>query len=208
MNLQKLKKAERDFLAQYPYGFADPGMLPIVRKHRADKLIGQVRDIFAKPKFKDADLIVDTMAKVVSRSSLVSVFEKPKFRDFVKGLDGNPKHQLVDGLKHLLHGRQQQGFEQVVGVLALAKLAKWSLVTVLPSYYAPDDEVFVKPTTAKGVIEYFQLEDLHYQAFPTWEFYAAYREAILTMRKHVATSLTPSNAAFCGFLMMSLPGKE
>jgi hypothetical protein len=65
-------------------------------------------------------------------------------------------------------------------------------------------EVLVKPTTAKGVIEYFELEGLKYSSHPTFEFYRAYREQINQIKKEVDASLQFDNAAFCGFLMMSL----
>ncbi|MEH6593714.1 MAG: hypothetical protein V7746_25830 [Halioglobus sp.] len=38
MNIQKLKMAQAAFLAQYPEGFADPGLAPIRKKHNVDKL--------------------------------------------------------------------------------------------------------------------------------------------------------------------------
>jgi hypothetical protein len=65
--------------------------------------------------------------------------------------------------------------------------------------------VFIKPTTAKGIIAYFELENLIYESQPTWEFYQAYRTEINRMKEQVDCSLAPNNAAFSGFLMMSLP---
>ena len=39
MNIEKLKLAEAAFLAQYPEGFADPGLAPIRKKHNvADRI--------------------------------------------------------------------------------------------------------------------------------------------------------------------------
>ncbi|MCG8415164.1 MAG: hypothetical protein MI746_13170, partial [Pseudomonadales bacterium] len=77
-------------------------------------------------------------------------------------------------------------------------------ISVLPVYFRPDDEVFVKPTTAKGVIEHFELEGLVYKPQPSWEFYAAFRDEVLKMKKKVRKSLSPNNAAFTGFLMMAM----
>jgi hypothetical protein len=54
------------------------------------------------------------------------------------------------------------------------------------------------------VIEYFELTGLKYNAKPTFEFYRAYREQILRMKQEVDASLQVDNAAFCGFLMMSI----
>lgn len=89
-------------------------------------------------------------------------------------------------------------------MLGAEKLAKWSLVTAIPYYYHPDREVFVKPTTAKGVIATFGLAVPPYNARPSWAFYEAYRAQILAMRDLVDASLKPNNAAFCGFLRSTM----
>ena len=84
-----------------------------------------------------------------------------------------------------------------------AKLAKWSLMTICPTYYRPQYEVFVKPTTAIGIIETFELKHLHYKPTPTWAFYNEYRAVINEMKSKVDASLSPYNVAFTGFLMRS-----
>ena len=206
MNLQKLKQAETEFLDRYPGGFKHPDMVAIGKKHKMDTTIEKAQESFAKRKFRNTNAVVDEMAKFVGRSSMVSMFEKPKFRDFVKSLNIVEKEALASGLSNQLHGNQQKGFEMVLSVLQSRKLAKWSLISILPVYYKPDDEVFVKPTTAKGVIAHFELEGLVYKPQPSWEFYIAYREQILKMKKKVKKSLAPNNAAFTGFLMMSMNG--
>jgi len=89
-------------------------------------------------------------------------------------------------------------------LLSEYRLAKWPLITVCPIYYRPSVEVFIKPTTVKGVIGYFELEGLKYSPNPTYGFYKAYREQINLMKKELDISLQFDNAAFCGFLMMSL----
>lgn len=204
MNEQKLKDAEDRFLKRYPGGFAHPEMEAIARKHKMDAMIELCQSAFKKNAFKDEAAICDTMVKVVSRASMVSMFEKPKFRDFVAAASPVEHQALAAGLKALLHGSQKNGLQSLVDILKPAKLAKWSLVTIIPNYFRPSDEVFVKPTTAKGVIEFFELPGLTYKAEPSWEFYQAYREAIQEMKSRVDPLLAPSNAAFCGFLMMSL----
>ena len=206
MNKSKLKAAEKTFLKRYPGGFAHPDMVEIGKKHKVDKLTDLARNSFAKKNFSNPELITQEMSKIVSRSSLVSMFEKPKFRDLIAM--GNPVviGGLSKGLRDFLYGDQKKGFETIVDVLLPYKLAKWSLVTVIPNYVDPAKEVFVKPTTAKGVIEFFELDGLVYKPRPTWEFYEAYRSAILDMQTHVDASLWPSNAAFGGFLMMSMEG--
>jgi len=60
------------------------------------------------------------------------------------------------------------------------------------------------PTTAKGVIKYFELEGVIYKQQPSWDFYQKYKDLILQMKQHVDPTLVSSNAAFSGFLMMSM----
>lgn len=203
MNTAKLKAAEAAFLKQYPGGFDHPEFEAIAKKHQVDKRVAEAREHLAKARFQDRGELAEQMVKLVSRSSLVSLFEKPKFRDTVRGMGTVERDALVAGLKSLLHGSRRKGFETLVTILAPHKLAKWSLVSILPYYYRPQDEVFVKPTTAKGVIEHFELDNLSYKAAPTWEFYEGYRNVVLDMKSQVDPCLAPNNAAFLGFIMMS-----
>jgi hypothetical protein len=204
MNIAKLKEAEEKFLMQYPGGFSNPRMLEIAKKHKLEKMKKLVQDSFEIEQFEDPNKIVDSMSKVVSQSSMVSIFEKPKFRDLVKAMSDNEKELLSLGLKEFLHGDQKFGFEMMFGVLNEYKLAKWTLITACLVYYRPDFEVFIKPTTVKGVIEYFELEGLKYCPTPSYQFYKSYREQINRMKKEVSALLQNDNGAFCGFLMMSL----
>jgi hypothetical protein len=137
---------------------------------------------------------------------MVSVFEKPKFRDYALALSSVQKRQLSDGLFAVFYGNEQQGFGVMVNVLSEGKLAKWTLMTVCQAYFRPDFEVFIKPTTAKGVIQTFELEGLQYKPRPSWAFYNQYRQVINEMKSQVDPALSPSNAAFSGFLMMSMEG--
>jgi hypothetical protein len=144
------------------------------------------------------------MRKIVTSSSMVSVFEKPKFRDLLNDLSNGEREELADGLKNTLHGDQAKGFSQMISVLLPYKMAKWTLLTVCPVYYRPAVEVFIKPTTVKNVIEYFELQGLTYSPKASWEFYKLYREQINLMKSSMDKRLQLDNAAFSGFLMMSI----
>ncbi len=204
MNITKLKEAERTFFLQYPGGFSNPEMQKIAKKHKLEKMNKMVWESFTMDQFENPEKIVDSMVRVISRSSMVSLFEKPKFRDLVKALSDNEKELLSFGLKEFLHGDQEPGFEMMCGLLHKYKLAKWPLLTACPVYYRPGVEVFIKPTTAKRVINYFELEGLKYSPSPTYDFYRAYREQINQMKTEIDPSLQNDNAAFCGFLLMSM----
>lgn len=204
MNKAKLKEAEEKFIMRFPGGFSHPQMLELAKKHKVEKMKKMAQDSFAIGQFENAGNIVEAMGKIVSQSSLISLFEKPKFRDLVKVLSDGEQEHLTHGLKEFLHGDQAFGFELMTGLLGEYKLAKWPLLTVYTIYYRPSVEVFIKPTTAKGIIEYFELTGLRYNSKPTFEFYRAFREQIMLMKQEVHASLQVDNAAFCGFLMMTL----
>lgn len=204
MNLDKLKQAEEKFFQLYPGGFEHPDMKTIAKKHKMDKLITQAQEVFAADQFEDPKAIVQAMSKMVSRSSMISLFEKPKFRDFTATLHHQHETILASGLKEMLWGNQEQGFNMMLDVLLEGKLAKWSLISILPVYHKPFQEVFVKPTTAIGVIQQFELDSLVYHPRPSWEFYDEYRRIINEMKSKVDSRLAPNNAAFTGFLMMSM----
>jgi len=165
------------------------------------------RKSFEKGNFKNPALIVENMSKVVSRSSVISLFEKPKFRDFVLSMHPDLKRSLAFGLEELLHGEAQQGFEAMLEILKNGKLGHWPVMTVFQTYYRPDIEVFIKPTTTKWVIQYFELKDLQYNPAPAWAFYQDYRAVINEMKSKVDPFISPSNMAFTGFLMMSMEGR-
>lgn len=203
MNLKKLREAESLFLHRYSGGFASEEMVQIGKKHNVGKLADYAREALAKKKFASQATVLDDIVRIVSRSSMVSMFEKPKFRDYVNGMNRDDRAFLADGFRKLLHGNQQKGFEAVADVLREGKLAKWSLMTICPLYWKPETEVFVKPTTTKNVIRQFELEDLIYKPQPTWDFYSRYRDVINAMKAQVDPSLSPNNAAFTGFLMMT-----
>ena len=204
MNLKKLRDAESLFLHQYPGGFQNDEMLKVLAKrHNVGKLSEFAATALARRNFTKPGILLDDVVKIVSRSSMVSMFEKPKFRDYVNGLSRDDREFLAAGYKRMLHGNQEQGFNDVLAVLIEGRLAKWSLMTIHLYHFRPQEEVFVKPTTTKNIIRQFELADIEYRPRPSWAFYARYRALINDMKTQVNPSLSPNNAAFTGFLMMS-----
>ena len=204
MNYQKLKEAEAGFLARYPEGFSDPEMASIKKKHNVDKLVEFAQENLTRTNFNRPEFIAETVLKIVSRSSMVSRFEKPKFKDFIHSLNSHEKQALADAFEKRLYGRQKQrGFEEILGMLNHHKLARWSVISVVPFYFAPNKEAFVKPTTAKGILKYLEVENLEYKPTPSWAFYKGYSKLLSEIKREVAPSLSPNNAALTGFLMIS-----
>ena len=204
MRLEVLKAAEADFLTRYPEGFADPEIQAIGKKHKVPQMVEKTRERFAPGQFERPEVIAEALVKTVSQSSMVSVFEKPKFRDFVRLLNEDERDLLVDGWHERLHGNHRAGFDTVLDLMVARKLAKWTLMSICPVYYDPGYEVFVKPNTAKAIVRALELDHLHYRPRPDWDFYAGFRDAVNDMKSRVDPSLSPNNAAFTGFLMMTL----
>jgi hypothetical protein len=204
MNLRKLQEAEAAFLQRYPGGFDNSEIMAIrKKKHNVDKMVAFTQEHFTKESFKFPDQIVENMVKVVTQSSVLSIFEKPRFRDFAFALASEDLKLLAHGLEELLHGTEQRGFETLLALLRSQKLAKWPLMTICQTYYHPQREVFVKPTTVKSIIEYFELTNLQYKSTPSWAFYEAYRSTLHEIKSRVDKSLSPTNLAFSWFLLLS-----
>lgn len=205
MNEDRLLEAQATFLSRYPGGFSDPEMAPIIKRHNVDKLSDFARDNLTPANFNRPEFIADTVLKIVSRSSMVSRFEKPKFRDFIGCLNSQEKEAFAGALEKRLTGRaKKRGFEELVGMMQPHGIAKWSVVSVVPFHMAPQKEAFVKPTTAKGIIANLEVSGLEYRPQPTWEFYQAYQRLLRDIRRIVSPVLAPNNAALTGFLMTSL----
>lgn len=205
MNIDKLKMAEANFLLQYPEGFADPGLAPVRKKHNVDKLTEFAQANLTRSHFNRPEHIAETLVKIVSRSSMVSMFEKPRFRDFVRSLNSHEKEHLAFAFEKRLHGRARRaGFEEITGMLGPHKIAKWPVVSAVPYYFAPRREAFVKPTTAKGIIKFLEVEGLHYKPTPSWEFYRGYIKLLDRVKEEIHPSLAPGYAALSGFLMVSM----
>jgi len=203
MNVTKLKEQEERFLFIYPGGFHNPEMEEIGKRHNISKLVTFAQTELGPDRFSDPDGALEAITKLVSRSSLVSVFEKTAFKNHISGLPPAERTDLAEGFRELLHGNQEAGFERVVSLLALYKLAKWPIITSVLYYSDPMTELVIKPTTVKGVIDFFELEDIVYQPRPTYGFYSKYREQIKLLKQAVCQELKVENGAFCGFLMFA-----
>lgn len=204
MNLKKLEEAEASFFTFYPKGFEDEALLPIIKRHNTAKIGESVREMFAPDRFARTEEICESFAKIVSKSSLISLFEKPKVRDMVKQLSMEQQDMLSIGLYELLHANQEKGFGILVDILSIYKLAKWSIVTLIPYYYTRDKEFFIKPTTTKDIIKFFEISGLEYKPKPTYEFYVRYTQILQEMKSQVTPLIGEDNAGFTGFLMMAM----
>jgi hypothetical protein len=206
MNTERLKAAEAAFLSRYPQGFDDPGLETVRKRHNVGRLAEFAAEKLERSRFSRPDEVLKTVERIVSRSSMVSRFEKPRFREFVTALSGHEKDFFVQSLAQRLFGPDQEaGFAAVVSMLTGYGAAKWPVVSAVPFYFAPTSEAFVKPTTAKRVIAFLEVEGLKYTTRPDWQFYTGYRSVLDEVRERVAPSLGGNYAALSGFLMSTVP---
>ena len=123
----------------------------------------------------------------------------------IKAMRMERRDMLCIGLYEMLYGDQKEGFETMVEVLSFYSLAKWPIVTLIPYYFYRDKEFFIKPTTTKNIITFFEIEGLVYKPRPSYEFYVAYTKVLESMRPEVSEKISPNdNAGFTGFLMMAM----
>ena len=204
MNIKKLKDIEEEFLFHYPNGFEDAKFFPTMKKFDPSKLEAFTKENLKKDNFSNPNFVVDAFFKIIQKSVLVSLFDKLKFRDMLENLTSYEKDILSIELYELLHGNQKNGFDGIVEFLSQYNLAKWTIISVVLYYNDRQKEYFIKPTTTKNVIKYFELENLVYKPTPSFEFYNAYKKVLNKMKKNVHKSLHPDNAAFTGFLRIAM----
>ena len=88
--------------------------------------------------------------------------------------------------------------------MAEYNLAKWTIISVTPYCINRQSEYFVKPTTTKMIIKYFELKDCIYKPKPSFEFYQNYTKALNEMKVNLHKSLTYDNVAFTSFLKIAI----
>lgn len=201
--LEKLKDIESLFLESYPEGFDNAEIFAIAKRFRAEKFDEEVNELFKKENFSQPEIICESFTKIVSKSPLISLFEKPKLRDAIKSMGMYQKDMFSIALHDFLYGNQKEGFETLVEILAEYKLAKWSLITLIPYYLRRKKEYFVKPTTTKNILKYFEIKDIIYKPRPSYKFYKDYKKFLNELKKQTDKSLCKENAQFTGFMMIA-----
>lgn len=204
MNINKLRRLEDDFLLHYSEGFESKELTDVKKKHNLSKISNYLKKVCSKDNLKLGLIAYDDIIKVISRSSMVSIYEKMDFRDLAKELDDVNKHFLLDSIYELIHGDEELGFNMMLSLLEPYRLAKWPILTVWRAYWNLEYDVVVKPTTVKKIIKHLELENIKYTPKVNYEFYKEYRKHINEIKKHVMPSLRPNNLTFTGFLMMTI----
>jgi len=208
MNLDKLKDLESEFLCRYPQGFEDEHFFPKIKKFNPEKLEAFAKESLKKENFSNPSLLVEGFFKTIQKSVMVSLFDKLKLKDAIVSLNSYEKDMLSIEIYELLYGNKKEGFEGLVEFLAQYNLAKWTIISVAPYCINRHTDYFIKPTTTKMIIKYFELKDLLYKPRPSFEFYENYTKALDEMKSNLDDSLTFDNVAFTSFLKVALEMDE
>ena len=204
MNLVKLKDLESEFLCRYPKGFEDEHFFPTIKKFNPEKLEEFAKDALKKENFSNPNLLIEGFFKTIQKSVMVSLFAMLKLKDAISSLNFYEKDMLSIEIYELLYGNKKEGFEGLVEFLAQYNLAKWTIISVAPYCLNRHSEYFIKPTTTKMIIKYFELKELIYKPKPSFEFYENYSKALDEMKSNLHDSLTFDNVAFTSFLKVAI----
>lgn len=204
MDIEKLKILESEFLDRYPKGFQDEHFFPTMKKFKPQKLEEFAKEALKKENFTDPNLIVEGFFKTIQKSVMVSLFDKLKLKDALATLNSYEKDMLSIEIYELLYGDKKNGFEGLVEFLAEYRVAKWTIVTIVPYSMSRQSEYFIKPTTTKNIINYFGFKDVVYRPKPSFEFYENYTKHLDEMKLELDSSLTFDNAAYTGFFKIAI----
>lgn len=204
MNLEKLKDVESEFLENFPNGFKDEHFFPTMKKFKPEKLEEFAKEALKIENFSNPNLIVEGFFKTIQKSVMVSLFDKLKLKDMIASLNSYEKDILSIEIYELLYGDHKEGFEGLVDFLAEYSLAKWTLISIVPYSLNRQTEYFIKPTTTKNIIKYFELKDCIYKPKPSFAFYENYIKILDEMKENLDDSLTFDNAAFTAFLKIGI----
>ncbi len=204
MNADKLKDLEKEFLNRYPKGFRDESCFPKIKKYNPQKLEDFAKEALKKETFSNPNLLIEGFYKTIQKSIMVSLFDKLKLKDAISSLNAYEKDMLSIEIYELLYGNKKNGFEGLVEFLAQYKLAKWTIISLAPYCINRHSEYFIKPTTTKMVIKFFDLKELIYKPKPSFEFYQNYTKALDEMKSKLHDSLTFDNVAYTSFLKVAI----
>ncbi len=185
------KVIDNQFLEKFPNGFDNPMWNELGKKHNPNKIFNIFNNEFSEHSFKALlkdkayEEICEIALKLVKTASVVSVFEKVAFTNFIK-YETTP--EFCNALFNFLYAYNDEAFETFVLLLAKhknqknANAAKWPIVSFFKSYQDPDNFVLVKPNTVKAVAKVLDY-DISYQSYPNVTTYNKILEMVKSYKK-------------------------
>lgn len=204
MNIEKLKECEYRFYDYYKDGFNDEKLVKTTKLFNTLKFHEIAKKSFAIENFSNIEIVTEGFFTILLKSPLVSFYEGDILRKALKSFTNFEKEMLSIYLQDILYGNLKNSFDDFIELMATKNLAKWQIVTLIPYYFAPDKNYFLKPTTTKNIIKYFEIEGLKYHSKPTYEFYKRYIEIVKIMQNSVREELIGDNGRFTGFLRLAM----
>jgi len=101
---EKLQVLQNTFFSIYPDGFNSPEFQHLEKKHKLTKTNKKIHEIFNSNIINNDIEFLDAITKILSSSSIISVFEKIKFRNFMKEIHTEQKNNMSQAIKELLMG--------------------------------------------------------------------------------------------------------
>ncbi|XPV53703.1 MAG: hypothetical protein ACNI3H_01090 [Halarcobacter ebronensis] len=107
MNIEKLKDLEAEFFEEYPKAFEDERLLKLMKKFNPSKLEELSKQYFHKDNFSQPEIVCENFIKIVSKSVVVSFYDKMKLKDAIKDMGMYQKDMFSIALYDLLHGNKK-----------------------------------------------------------------------------------------------------
>jgi len=149
--------------------------------------------------------------KAISMSTIISVYEKIAFRNYVADRQVIPL--FLESLYKVLKECNEETFNHFVYVLSLKKNqgnanpCKWPLITYLLVCFKPYEEVFIKPTTIKKLLLVLE-SDIKYQSQPNYQTYHDIKELILNYKEHSSICQGLNHFTLSGVIFVALDQRD
>lgn len=179
INSQTAKVIDLKFLTLFPDGFEDEEWNNLGKKHDPSKIFRVFENELSKKelkrllKEKDYEEICEVTSKLIKKATIVSVFEKVAFSNFIAK---ETTEDFCVALYNFLYNYNEDTFEEFVSILAKhkhsknANAAKWPIVSFLKAYQDPNNFIILKPNTVKAVAKALEF-DIGYQTKPNYQTY-------------------------------------
>lgn len=186
INKQTAKSIDQMFLTIFPDGLEDQTWNDLGKKHDPTKIFKVLENELSEKelkkllKQKDYETICEVTTKLVKKCTVVSVFEKVAFSNFIAK---ETSAEFCNALYNFLYNYSEESFESFVSVLSKhkhsknANAAKWPIISFLKAYQDPNSYVILKPNTVKAVAKALEF-DIEYSPRPNYNTYCKVLEMV------------------------------
>ncbi|TLG72944.1 hypothetical protein [Culicoidibacter larvae] len=200
MFAKQVQLIENLFLEQYPDGFEDELWLAGEKSYKPEQMITNINQQLSKEELEltlesgDYQEAIDNTLHLVRQSKVISVFEKLAFQNFVEHQEIH--EQFLNALYNFMYDYNEENFDNFIMTLLSyrhernSKPTKWTVVSFFKAYQDPQNYIFVKPTTMKGIAKILDW-DIQYKSMPN---YQTYQHILAMIRAFQAESSLCRNA--------------